>query len=526
MQTLIRPIIALSLGLSLSLSLLLTLTLMLEPPKVQAGPPARPLQADISVACGDTLALINAITKANNESTNPGPDTLILANCVYTLYQAYQINGITEITSTFGKAGLPAITSSIIISGRGATIQRALTATNDFMGSFRLMTVGQGGDLTLYDLTLKNGLAQGGIGGPGGGGAAGMGGAIFNDRGDLALERVTLLGNVAQGGGGSSSGSSGGGGGGSGGSSSGCCLGGDGGGPSGGLGGADGGGGGFGGGGGGAFGFDGGGGGFGGGGGDSSGGVGSSSGRGGFGGGGGGAAVASGGFGGGDGYGYGGGGLGGGGAIFNLTGTLRLTNTTFYSNSAQGGGSLGNGGGGLGGAIFNLNGLAILLNSTIASNTVRVGSGGTPMITASIFSLGDGGLDSTATNNDDLAASATLIMSNTIVVNTSGGSVDCMIQTINGGSSTSAGTNNLFKNHSGCPPTNLVSSDPNLGPLQDNGGDTQTMALLGSAALDSGANSAVRGLNTDQRGFSRIQNGTVDIGAYEKGTVYLPLIIK
>ncbi|MCP5015189.1 MAG: hypothetical protein GY938_07880, partial [Ketobacter sp.] len=142
---------------------------------------------------GDTTNLITNIVEANNTA---GPDTLVLsAGCVYTLYQAYQINGITEITSTFGKAGLPAITSTIIISGQGATIQRALTATNDFTGSFRLMTVGQGGDFTLYDVTLKNGLAQGG-----GGAAAGMGGAIFNALGRLALERVTLLDNIAQGG--------------------------------------------------------------------------------------------------------------------------------------------------------------------------------------------------------------------------------------------------------------------------------------------------------------------------------------
>src|SRR5262249_54299916 len=53
----------------------------------------------------------------------------------------------------------------------------------------------------------------------------------------------------------------------------------------------------------------------------------------------------------------------------------------------------------------------------------------------------------------------------------------------------------------------------------DNGGPTQTMALLsGSPALDAGDNTG-GGLGgappSDQRGFVRIFNGTIDIGAFE-----------
>src|SRR5262249_25071850 len=60
--------------------------------------------------------------------------------------------------------------------------------------------------------------------------------------------------------------------------------------------------------------------------------------------------------------------------------------------------------------------------------------------------------------------------------------------------------------------------DPHLAALADNGGPTQTMALLGgSAAINAGSNVLVAGLTTDQRGagFSRIAGGTVDIGAFE-----------
>ena len=57
--------------------------------------------------------------------------------------------------------------------------------------------------------------------------------------------------------------------------------------------------------------------------------------------------------------------------------------------------------------------------------------------------------------------------------------------------------------------------DPKLGPLQDNGGPTQTMALgAGSAArdaaVDAGAAPPVN--NLDQRGLSRPKGAHGDIG--------------
>jgi hypothetical protein len=61
-------------------------------------------------------------------------------------------------------------------------------------------------------------------------------------------------------------------------------------------------------------------------------------------------------------------------------------------------------------------------------------------------------------------------------------------------------------------------ADLNLGPLGDNGGPTQTIALgPGSVAIDAGDNTAAAGLITDQRGsgFPRIVNGRVDVGAFE-----------
>jgi hypothetical protein len=68
---------------------------------------------------------------------------------------------------------------------------------------------------------------------------------------------------------------------------------------------------------------------------------------------------------------------------------------------------------------------------------------------------------------------------------------------------------------------NAFTNAPGLGPLQDNGGRANTMALLtGSAAIDKGSNALAIDANAqplplDQSGLLRIANGIVDIGAME-----------
>jgi len=89
-------------------------------------------------------------------------------------------------------------------------------------------------------------------------------------------------------------------------------------------------------------------------------------------------------------------------------------------------------------------------------------------------------------------------------------------------------TNSLLGTSCGtASPTNIISIDPLLGPLADNGGPTRTFALLtGSPAINGGAVSNVSVpiiLTTDQRGVGysrRCSPGvpafaSVDIGAFE-----------
>jgi hypothetical protein len=95
------------------------------------------------------------------------------------------------------------------------------------------------------------------------------------------------------------------------------------------------------------------------------------------------------------------------------------------------------------------------------------------------------------------------------------------------GSYTSLGYN-LFGNSSGgsgYAGTDLLDVDPLLGPLQNNGGQTWTMALLtGSPAINAGDPSPINPPAWDQRGFGflRIANGRLDIGAFEVQSAGFP----
>ena len=82
----------------------------------------------------------------------------------------------------------------------------------------------------------------------------------------------------------------------------------------------------------------------------------------------------------------------------------------------------------------------------------------------------------------------------------------------------SSGYNLIGDSHGGSGYTNtdLLDVDPNLGPLQDNGGPTFTHALLpGSPAIDAGDNTDAPRWDQRGPGFPRIVNGAIDIGAFE-----------
>jgi Domain of unknown function DUF11/Carboxypeptidase regulatory-like domain len=216
-----------------------------------------------------------------------------------------------------------------------------------------------------------------------------------------------------------------------------------------------------------------------------------------------------------------GGGGGGGGGVSN-SGTLTLINSTISGNQTGAGhGGAGNPGnlggpGGSGGGVFNA-GTLTLVNGTISGN--QTGAGGP---------RGIGGSGGGIRNNSGNTANVhnTIIAGNSVA---SGGSGPDFSGTLNSQDYNLIG-NTSDASFTGTTTHNIINVNALLGPLANNGGPTQTIALLGgSPAIDQGAAandpSTGQPITTDQRGQPRpVDNPNVidaaggnasDIGAYE-----------
>jgi CSLREA domain-containing protein len=235
--------------------------------------------------------------------------------------------------------------------------------------------------------------------------------------------------------------------------------------------------------------------------------------------------------------------FGSGGGI-NNSGTLMLTNSTLSGNSAvfAGGGilnsgtatltnstlsdNLATGEGGSGGGISN-SGTVTLTNSTLSGNSAVIGGGiynnGTAMLTNSTLSgnlaVFEGGGIYNYLGIEGTPGTATL--TNTIV---GGNTLSDKVtpSDLAGHPVEAASTHNLMGPGGSGGLSNGVNgnivvasaADLHLGPLANNGGPTQTIALLtGSPAINAGTSGP--GIpTTDQRGFARSATAP-DIGAYE-----------
>jgi hypothetical protein len=197
-----------------------------------------------------------------------------------------------------------------------------------------------------------------------------------------------------------------------------------------------------------------------------------------------------------------------GGGIASLAGTLTITNCTLSGNSIQGGSGVVVGGGG----IFS-QGTLTITNSTISGNSSNTDGGGIKINlgTAKIsFTTLSG---NSAVSGGGIFNGSQLSIKNSIVANSPSGG-DCA----GPGTTTATGTN--FNTDGTCPGfTQVTPAQLNLGPLQDNGGPTQTHALLpGSVAIDAAPDCtdlAGNTISTDQRGVGRPQGKACDVGAYE-----------
>jgi hypothetical protein len=192
-----------------------------------------------------------------------------------------------------------------------------------------------------------------------------------------------------------------------------------------------------------------------------------------------------------------------GGGIATTHGYLTLTDSTVSGNTA------GNHGGGIWGY-----GRLTLTNSTVSANTASYRGGGiwshyVLTLANSTVSGNDANQSGAGIYKDVRSGNATL--THTIVADNGTTTSNCNIGAVN-----SLGYNLTDDDSCGfTEPSDLVVADAMLGPLADNGGPTETHALLaGSPAIDAGSSDCPPPA-TDQRGVLRPQGAACDIGAFE-----------
>jgi serine/threonine protein kinase len=207
-----------------------------------------------------------------------------------------------------------------------------------------------------------------------------------------------------------------------------------------------------------------------------------------------------------------------GGGIYNFNGTLTIINSTISGNKAisQDPADLGSGGG-----IYNF-GQLTLTNSTVSGNAAY-GAGGGITLFGSLATITFSTIyDNAAQNGGGLSIQAKgnqpsqVTIGNSIVAGNRA-PVDADIV----GTLTSDG-HNLIQNASQASgnfaEADLIGMSPNLRALHNNGGPTQTHALVpDSSVIDAVPSEACHldTIRTDQRGVKRPQGSACDIGAYE-----------
>ena len=172
-----------------------------------------------------------------------------------------------------------------------------------------------------------------------------------------------------------------------------------------------------------------------------------------------------------------------------------VSNSTIANNAA----------GGPGGGIRNFDGRLDIQNSTIAGNSSDAAGG------SGVSSFGD---EATRTY-----VASSLIAGNADNANVDFGPIADAVSFISQGANLIGGGDPLALAAFDQPGDQTGIANALLGALQDNGGPTQTIALLpGSLAIDAGSNP--NGLTNDQRGdgFARSSGNGVDVGAFETKT--------
>lgn len=224
----------------------------------------------------------------------------------------------------------------------------------------------------------------------------------------------------------------------------------------------------------------------------------------------------------------------GGGIATNSSGTLTINDSTITGNKASDSG----------GGLYNYAGTVMVNRSLIANNTATGASGGggiyvnsaTTLNNTTVFgnkgphggaiAIGAGTLglsNATLSGNSASVQDSAIFNQGTATITNSIVADSCA----NNGGSFVSDDYNIYQS-STCAlqrRTHDQVTDPMLDGLKDNGGPTQTLALLsGSPAIDKIPNTSANCPETDQRGTVRPQpaGGLCDIGAFEAAAIPAP----
>jgi CSLREA domain-containing protein len=227
-----------------------------------------------------------------------------------------------------------------------------------------------------------------------------------------------------------------------------------------------------------------------------------------------------------------------GGGIQVLGGRLTLVNSTVVGNKADGDGGgialnsgdelvldrstvAANTAGGQGGGIFSANEGVVMLfvNSTVSGNTATGEGGAYYGGAGSALQL----FNSAIAGNQSGAGFAAVHIGldstfrNSIIYGNTGPQCNTNFSTVS--------SNNTLAQDATCGltgPGDITGVNPGLGPLQNNGGPTNTRAIGPSSIAVNHGGAGCQ--STDQRGVARPQLGVCDIGAYEYRSPHLTVL--
>ncbi len=209
---------------------------------------------------------------------------------------------------------------------------------------------------------------------------------------------------------------------------------------------------------------------------------------------------------------------GGGFSLYKSTasGVITIQRSTISGNQATGG----NDGGGL--FLYKSGSVITLVNTTVSGNTANNGGG--------IDILNPAGGNSLVIRSSTIAFNTATALGGNINGGNSANTINVANSIIAGGSAATGpdirnGSATVTLNYSLLQSTsgatigganNITGVSPALQALANNGGQTQTHAILASSpAVNAGDPSGAGLPATDQRGLARISGGTVDMGSFE-----------